>query len=203
MLDSDTKAAGEESGIWRWKATAGWKYDWFGEYLLLQVVQSLDHPKSLLTSWTMIVMNIMMTMTIKLGVTPFFFSLFLVSEAMFLLVSTNNSEIWLHLIFENAQSIHFIFRQPIRFLRFDWKSGHESQTSGAWPVQKEECCWWWKCCPLGNWLYQNSFYFFPLLLLCVCICICTIVQSCTSCLVKFKTIYSPSGNWSLNNDLCN
>lgn len=32
MLDSDTKTAGEESGIWRWKATAGWKHDWFGEY---------------------------------------------------------------------------------------------------------------------------------------------------------------------------
>lgn len=122
MLDSDTKAAGEESGIWRWKATVGWKYDWFGEYLLLQVVQSLDHLKSLLASWTMIVMNIMMTMTFKLWVTPFFFCLFLVSEATFLLVSTNNSEIWLHLIFENAQSTHFIFRQPIRFLRFDWKS---------------------------------------------------------------------------------
>ena len=38
MLDPDTKTAGEESGIWRRKATAGWEYDGFGEYLLLQGV---------------------------------------------------------------------------------------------------------------------------------------------------------------------
>ena len=87
-----------------------------------------------------------------------------------------------------------------------WQEFLESQTSDAGPVQKLlliSWCWPKAGIPLVMRMappplpweiyYENSFYCFPSfrtplpsLFLCVCL-ICTVVQSCTSCLAKFKT----------------